>query len=169
MTIISVHINDLILIFLKKKPDYAFYLLHFRRQYQFASVIHCSLFFQVSKVSLIILNMNFEPQHMRLNFSKMLHDLLKDSFENEIIRNNYLGKLAIIKDSLKIPKELPSSEEISKFFTLLTDSHKSSKKVALKSFFIKTKVFLVWLISVYELFSQRSLEEFVILVINILY
>ena len=31
MTIISVHINDLILIFLKKKPDYAFYLLHFRR------------------------------------------------------------------------------------------------------------------------------------------
>ena len=113
--------------------------------------------------------MNFEPQHMRLNFSKMLSELLKEPIENEIIRNNYLGKLAIIKDSLKIPKELPSSEEISKFFTLLTDSHKSSKKVALKSFFIKTKVFLVWLISVYELFSQRSLEEFVILVINILY
>ena len=106
--------------------------------------------------------MNFEQQqHMRLNFSKMLCELLIDSNENEIIRNNYLGKIAIIKESLKIPKEIPSSEEISKFFIFLQESHKSSKKVVLKSFFIKTKVFLIWLISAYELFSQRSLENFV--------
>lgn len=95
---------------------------------------------------------------MRLDFPKILCHLIKESYENSIIRLNYQNKISLLKDSLNLPKELPSSEEIHSFFTFLKEMQKTPKAVALKSFFIKTKVFLVWMLSAYEFFSQRALE-----------
>lgn len=95
------------------------------------------------------------------DFSHFLSKVLKNPQEINLIQANYQKNVALIKESIKIPKNLPSSQEISKFFVFLNEMQKTKKSVSLKSFFIKTKVFLIWLISVYELFSQKTLEIFV--------
>lgn len=94
----------------------------------------------------------------RLDFPKILCHLIKESHENSIIRLNYQNKISLLKDSLNLPKDSPSSQEIQTFFNFLKEMQKMSKAVALKSFFLKTKVFLVWMISAYEFCSKKTLE-----------
>ena len=104
--------------------------------------------------------MNFQKESF-FSFTEILCHLIKSSDENAVIRENYQKTISLLKTSLKLPKEQPKSEEISKFLIFLREPKKSSKNIALKSFFLKTKVFLVWLISAYEFFSQKTLEIFV--------
>lgn len=104
--------------------------------------------------------MNFE-QHFSPDFSKNICQLIKGSDENKIIQENYQKNVSLFKASLKFPKEFPSSEEIFSYFSSLQEMNKSPKTAVLKSFFIRTKVFLVWLLSAYEFFTLKALEFFV--------
>ena len=100
---------------------------------------------------------------LRLDFCKILCQLRRGANEQQqsSIRLIYENTISLFKDSLNIPTVMPTSLEIYSFFNFLKEMQKSHKTVALKSFFIKTKVFLIWLISVYEFFIQQSLEKFV--------
>lgn len=81
---------------------------------------------------------------------------LGGSSENENIRWNYNMKISLIKSSIKIPKEMPTMKDLSRFLP-----KEPSEKKLRKSFFSKTKAILFWLISAYECFKRKSLEEFV--------
>ena len=96
------------------------------------------------------------------DFSESLRKLLlfEGSAENESIRENYHGKISLIKTSIKIPKEMPNIKDFFQFLSF--EPLKPSKKLSIKSFFSKTKAILFWLISAYEHFHKKSLERFVI-------
>ena len=102
--------------------------------------------------------MNFEQSP---DFSTNISQLIKGSDENKIIQENYQKNVSLFKASLKIPKEFPNFEEIFNYFISLQEMNKSPKTAVLKSFFLRTKVFLVWLLSAYEFFAFKALEFFV--------
>lgn len=106
--------------------------------------------------------MNFQ-QSFSKDFYENLCLTIEGSDENARIRENYQRIVFFFKPSLKIPQELPKTQEIFNFFSSIQNEMNNPFKttVGLKSFFIKTKVFLVWLISAYEFFNHKPLEFFV--------
>lgn len=97
-----------------------------------------------------------------LEFPQFVASTLKSDFPSPSqLHSNYHRIASLIKESIKIPSEAPSLLDIEKFFGFLRETQRTRKTVSLKSFFIRTKVFLVWLISAYESFCSRSFEEFV--------
>ena len=87
----------------------------------------------------------------------MFFNFLLSSISNPSIEASfqliYQNNLALVKDSLKVPRDLP------KFQFQLKDVKDPGN---LKGFFSKTNVFILWLISTYEVYAGKTLLDFVI-------
>ena len=77
------------------------------------------------------------------------------------LQENYQKNVDILRRSLKIERKIPNLEQIENLFKgiFMTKYHQN---YCLKSFFFKTKIIFVWLISVYEKLNKKRLENFVI-------
>lgn len=85
--------------------------------------------------------------------------LLYDSPDVRVLYKKYVG---LMRPGIKLNEELPEFEAIRKFVVFAGQTEKKNKKKnCLKNFFKKTRGFLLWLVAVYEVFSTRSFEEFV--------
>lgn len=96
------------------------------------------------------------------SFSSFIFNSLRKLHETHEIKEKYFKNALLIKISLKIPKESPSFFEINQFLLFLKQFKRQMKKNSLKNFFLKTRIFLVWLLSVYEHLTNRDFEAFVI-------
>ena len=97
---------------------------------------------------------NYNPQNTYFKeFFELLHH--NCSSEHFFLQKNYYKNIALLKNSLKIEQKMPPLNEIEKIYM------ESFLPKCLKSFFQKSKILFVWLISAYESLIEISFDKFV--------
>ena len=113
--------------------------------------------------NLRIFNLKMNSQKSScLKFSELLFQFIPFFDKCPIFSLKYKTKISLLKNSLNIPEDLPSSQEIFNYFLFLKNGQTPPREVAKKNFCIKNKTFLIWIITAFEVFSQKSFEKFVI-------
>ena len=102
----------------------------------------------------------------KLTFSGFLEllDYLKPLSNNsmEMIQAIYLKNVILLKASSTFNKNAPDfTEVLSLYRDVFLSKTYHKKQECFKSFFVKTKTLLVWLISIYELLSHKHFDNFV--------
>lgn len=128
-------------------------------------------------------SINTNEAEVTIKFDQLLNYLRQ--IPEFSVRNGFLKNLDLLKQSIKIERNIPDLDQISSlfhclfsikyFFFLITKYnskiHKNRRKSSdgIKSFFLKSKILLVWLVSVYEIFTTKSLENFVTILYLIMF
>lgn len=110
-------------------------------------------------------NLKMNNQSLCLHFSELLLQCIPLFEKWPIFFLKYQNIISQLKKSLNIPKAIPTSQEILNSLIFLKNIQTPPRELAIKSFCIKKKSFLILVITVFEVFSHKSLENFVIFIV----